>query len=404
MAEYLDYDGADEDLTVIVNDSKGVKHSEMLVNSVLLKMLSPWWRAKLSCSQFQDCIDRRGPPSVHISQDEPEVAALALQAARLDLTVDALVKNGDLANSFRLWQLADMWQFGYLTHICLQALRKQLLGKGLADLQQLLQPAMQHSETFLRDVLIPFFKDFEEQRTQEIYLGLGGIATVQLASAAPIQGFQLEQAFQEQLAEVSQEWNLEQLCDYMQQNVEARSRHIYASRSPDACCKLFSAAPLPSVTDMLRIALEANWTRKQKQKAIRAVDLSRMLTSDQSFVKIHHQRLPQEASIYRALWQAANRFAEHSHVSHSMATPWTFHFHYDLFASAIPSVRAGPVTLTFTTTSDFLKSARFTTDKPSYGLLWTSPRCTRSPQLLQSGKPFAYKLDWLVLIVLRDEC
>ena len=297
-----------------------------------------------------------------------------------------------------------MWQFGYVVHLCQQALRKQLVDQGVREVENLLQPAMQHSERFLEQVLEPLFIGCEEERSNKIYLSLVGIATVRLAQVAPIQGFQQNSDFQDQLAAVSQQWTQQQLCDYMQHNVEARSKRLYAIQSPDTCCTLFSIAPLPRVCDMLSIALNANWSQGQQQRAICAVDFNRMLTGDLDYVQNNRQQLPQDTSIFYGLWQAATRFAHHSHVSSSMKPPWTFHFHSDshVYASEILTVWAGPVRLKCTISSGGGLHARFTTPKfkASHALHSSSACDSKDPAIRQSGESFRVRRHDFLLIIL----
>lgn len=98
----------------------------LAVTSVLIKMLSPWWRAKLTSGGCKDSVQESRCVVVH---ENPRVAELALDAAKFRLRQADLVAEGDLNLVYTTWQLADMWQFGYLSSICqgsLQDLLKDL--------------------------------------------------------------------------------------------------------------------------------------------------------------------------------------------------------------------------------------------------------------------------------------
>lgn len=401
MAEHLEYDPADEDLTVELQHLDGRCHAQVRLNELLLKMFSPWWRTRLSSSNFQDCGHGDQDRVVRVVLAEPDVGALALRAARLALSLDDLTALGQVQTTLQLWQLADMWQFGYLVDLCHRALRVQMRGRCASELQQLLRPALDHSEGFLEEVLVPFFKEAKEERCKELYICLGGPATLQLAEAAPIPLFQLEGPFQEQLRQASQQWSTQQICDYLKRNVEARSKAFYATLAPEVCTKLFASAPLPRVTDMLQIVQASRWNRKQRIRAYQAVDLKRLLDSDLSHVRVHHRQLPQTASTYQALWQASMRFAEHSHVSHSLAAPWTFHFKSKQCETIKDlTVNSGPVKLTFQTESAWSLRASFHTSENAHGVLL--PGTHGSPSLCQRGIPFSFQSGQILLVVLQE--
>ena len=86
----------------------------LAVSSVLIKMLSPWWRAKLTSGGFKDSVQESCCVIVH---ENPRVAELALDTAKFRLRQADLVAKGDLDFAYTTWQLADMWQFGYLSSI-----------------------------------------------------------------------------------------------------------------------------------------------------------------------------------------------------------------------------------------------------------------------------------------------
>ncbi|KAK9833116.1 hypothetical protein WJX74_007892 [Apatococcus lobatus] len=401
MAQHLDYDPADEDLTVELQYDNGRCHSQLRLNELLLKMFSPWWKARLSASSFQDC-GVGGARVMPVRLSDPAVGALALQAARLSLSLEDVQALGDVRTTFHLWQLADMWQFGYLVDLCHQTIKLQLRGLQVSELQQLLQPALNHSDSFLEEVLKPFFIEFDKERSRELYLCLGGAATLQLAEAAPIALFQMSSDFQEQLRQVCQQWSMQQVCEYMERNIEARSKSFYATMSPDTCARLFASAPLPRVTDMLQIVQDSSWSRKQRTRACRAIDLGRLLHIDLQHVKLHHRQLPQDASTYHALWQASIRFAEHSHVSFSLAPPWTFHFHSHKCGD-VPSVQSGPVKLTFQTESAWHLKATFVTPGKSHGILLKTPGdWPAAPSLCQRGLPFHFTTGQVLLVIVQD--
>jgi len=50
-----------------------------------------------------------------IVHENPRVAEVALDAAKFRLQQADLVAEGDLNLAYTTWQLADMWQFGYLS-------------------------------------------------------------------------------------------------------------------------------------------------------------------------------------------------------------------------------------------------------------------------------------------------
>ena len=77
---HLDYDGTEEDLTVTINSEDGSTFREVTVNSVLLKMLSPWWKSKLASSGYKDGVIN-GCCTIHC--ENPIVTEFALNAARL---------------------------------------------------------------------------------------------------------------------------------------------------------------------------------------------------------------------------------------------------------------------------------------------------------------------------------
>lgn len=401
MAEHLEYDPADEDLTVELQHLDGRCHIQIRLNESLLKMFSPWWRTRLSSNNFQDCGHGGQDRIVRVALAEPDMGALALRAARLALSLDDLTALGQVQTTWQLRQLADMWQFGYLVDLCHRALRVQLRGRPASELEQLLRPALDYSG-FLDEVLKPFFRESKEERCKELYLGLGGAATLQLAEAAPIPLFQLENSFQDQLQQASQQWSTQQICDYLKRNVEARSKTFYATLAPDVCIRLFASAPLPCVTDMLQIVQNSRWHRKQRMRAYQAIDLKRLLDSDLSHVRVHHRQLPQTTSMYHALWQASMRFAAHSHVSHSLAPPWTFHFRSTKCETFVDlTVNSGPVKLTFQTESGWNLRASFQTLENAYGvlLLRNDPS---SATLCQRGMSFSFQPGQILLVILHD--
>lgn len=102
---HLDYDEGDEDLTVRFRQKDGTTYCCTNVNTLLLKMLSPWWRAKMTSSGFKGSVNDGRCVIVH---ENPMVAELALKAAKLRLQQVDLVAEGDLGLAFSIWQLADM--------------------------------------------------------------------------------------------------------------------------------------------------------------------------------------------------------------------------------------------------------------------------------------------------------
>ena len=55
---------------------------------------------------------------------------------------------------------------------------------------------------------------------------------------------------------------------------------------------LFAAAPLPTVKDMIKVALQSSWTPEEKELALSAIDYSRVTSVDQKYLTDHHHELP----------------------------------------------------------------------------------------------------------------
>ena len=102
---HLAYDDEDENLTVVTKSDAETTFCETKLNSVLIKMLSPWWRAKLTFGGFKDSVQDSRCVIVH---ENPRVAELALDAAKFRLRQADLVAEGDLNLAYTTWQLADM--------------------------------------------------------------------------------------------------------------------------------------------------------------------------------------------------------------------------------------------------------------------------------------------------------
>ena len=368
---HLDYDEGDEDLTVAIQSEDGATYCETKVNSILMKMLSPWWRAKLTSSGFKDSVQESRCVIVH---ENPRVAEFALKAAKFRLLQADLVAEGDLGLAFSIWQLADMWQFGYLSSVCGGAL-KDLLKNISTDAETLafVTAALEHNDAILEDVLVPYFVEHETERNPTVYLAFSDRAMLRLAEVAPIAGFQSHSSkgFQHRLDEYAEGCEENELLQYLQRNPEARNKHLYSTRSFECCLMLFASAPLPFVKDMISVALKSAWTPAEKELALSAIDYSRVTSYDQQYLTQHHHELPQQAYLYRALWQCSQYNVTHPDVTISQSPPYAIHCCQDYYGADTEPVHAGDIQLQMRG----VKQAMFFSTTPAYGILYKHGQC-----------------------------
>ena len=379
---HLDFEEADEDLTVVIQSEDGVTWCEAKANSVLLKMLSPWWRTKLTSSGFKDSVNDSWCVIVHAN---PRVAEFALKAAKLRLQQADLVAEGDLGLAFSVWQLADMWQFGYLSSICQGAL-KDLLRNLSSETKILtfLTAALEHSDAVLEDVLVPFFLEHQSERKSKLYLAFNDRALFRLAEVAPIAGFQSDRLgkFQDRLNVYATECEEHELLQYLQRNPEARNKKLYSTCTVECSLVLFASAPLPFVSDMVRIALKSSWTPAEKELALSAIDYDRVTSYDQQYLRQHHLKLPQQAYLYRALWLCSQHNVKHPEATISQSPPWVIACCIDHYGGDY-EVHVGPVKLQLRG----VKQAVFFCSSPAYGVLYN---CGEASGVVQPALPFKF--------------
>ena len=382
--DHLDYDDTDEDLTIVIKSEDDTVFCESKVNSVLLKMLSPWWKTKLTSSGFSDWVHSS---SCTITHESPRVAEFALNAARLRIKQSDLVSEADLGFTFQLWQLADMWQFGYLSGLCQGALQELLTGQDADTLKSFVTAALEHSDAILESVLVPFFIDHPKERSQAVYLAFDDKPMLRLAEVAPIAGFQsVSQNFKDRLASYVETCNDTVLVQYLQNNPEARSTALYRKQSFERCMLLFAAAPLPFVQDMVELTLKSSWAKEMKQLAMSAIDFDRVTSRDQRYLSLHHNELPQEVYIYRALWKCTQRMVANPAFSMATSPPWAVAYtqtHYGEDKAG----HAGPVKFTMQS----VRQAVFFCNSPAYGIV-------NDRRIVRPGMPFAFHSgDWIVV-------
>ena len=376
---HLAYDDKDENLTVVIKSDAETTFCETKVNSVLIKMLSPWWRAKLTSGGFKDSVQDSRCVIVH---ENPRVAELALDAAKFRLRQADLVAEGDLNLAYTTWQLADMWQFGYLSSICQGALQDLLKDLSTdADRLEFVKVALNHNDAIL-EVLVPFFVDHPEERSTDLYLAFNDRVLLRLAEVAPIAGFQSRShKFVDRFRVYASGWDDSEFTQYMQRNPEARNQQLFLSRSFECCVILFAAAPLPFVKDMIKVALQSSWTPEEKELALSAIDYSRVTSADQKYLTNHHHELPQQAYIYRALWQSSQEQLSHPQITISSSAPWTIHCCHDDYTSDRRLLKAGPIRFERVN----YREAVFFSNVKAYGLLYRRDYCVG---VVQAGKPF----------------
>ena len=387
---HLAYDDEDEDLTVVIKSDAETTFCETKVNSVLIKMLSPWWRAKLTSGRIKDCVQEKRCVIVH---ENPRVAKLALDAAKFRLQQADLVAEGDLNLAYTTWQLADMWQFGYLSSICQGALQDLLKDLSTdADRLEFVKAALNHNDAILEDVLVLFFVDHPEERKTDLYLAFSDRVLLRLAEVAPIAGFQSRSSqFRERFHVYASGCDDSELTQYMQCNPEARSQQLFLSRCFECCVILFAAAPLPFVKDMISVALQSSWAPEEKELALSAIDYSRLTSLDQEYLKDHHHELPPQAYIYRALWQSLQQQVSNPGTTISSSAPWIIHCCHDDYKSDQRLLTAGPIR--FERIS--YQQSVFFSDVAAYGSLYCYDFCAG---VVQAAKPFRFN-EGSVLIV-----
>lgn len=382
---HLDYDSADEDLTVLVESENGASFCECTVNSMLLKMMSPWWKTKLTPSGFKDHVREDACTIVY---ESPSVAECALNAARLRTTKADLVAT-DLGFVFQVWQLADMWQFTYLTSLCDSALQDLLTDTDAETLQSFVTTALEHSDAMMEDVLIPFFISHPTQRSADLYLAFDDKAMLKLAQMAPIAGFQARSSFANRLASHAERCADDELVQYMEQNPEARSPALYRQQTLERCIVLFAKAPLAFVKHMVELVLTSTWSTEQRDFALMAIDFGRVTSFDLKYLKGVHERLPQQAYIFKHLWMCSQRLHKNEYLSTSLSAPWAVACAKDCFCDT-RTVSVGPIQVSIRGT----RNATFEGAPTAYGLLG----CSDNPRVVRPGRSFTFSYGQVLVI------
>lgn len=382
--DHLDYDDTDKDLTIVIKSEDDTVFCESKVNSVLLKMLSPWWKTKLTSSGFMDWVHSS---SCTITHESPRVAEFALNAARLRIKQSDLVSEADLGFTLQLWQLADMWQFGYLCGLCQGALQELLTGQDADTLKSFVTAALEHSDAILESVLVPFFIDHPKERSQAVYLAFDDTPMLRLAEVAPIAGFQtVSQNFKDRLASYVETCDDTVMVQYLQNNPEARSTALYRKQSFERCMLLFAAAPLPFVQDMVELTLKSSWAKEQKQLAMSAIDFDRVTSRDERYLSLHHKELPQEVYIYRALWKCTQRKVATPAFSIATSPPWAVAYTQTYYGED-KAANAGPVKFAMQS----VRQSVFFCNSPAYGII-------NERRIVRPGMPFSFQSgDWIVV-------
>lgn len=256
------------------------------------------------------------------------------------------------------------------------------------DRLEIVKVALNHNDAILEEMLVPFFVDHPKERKTNLYLAFSDRVLLRLAEVAPIAGCQSRShQFRDRLHEYASGCDDSELTHYMQCNPEARSQQLFLSCSFECCVILFAAAPLPFVKDMIRIALKSSWTSEEKELALSAIDYSRVTSMD---LKDHHHELPQQAYIYRALWQYSQRPVSHPGSTISSSAPWTIHCCHEDYTSN-QQLRAGPIRFE---RIDRRQSVFFS-DVAAYGVLHRYDYCA---DIMQAAQPFTFN-EGSVLIV-----
>lgn len=397
--EFLDYDGAEEDLIVVVTSEDGTRFSEVEVNSVLLKMLSPWWRTKLTANGFKEAVRDGRCTVVH---DTPEVADMALRAAKLRLKQTDLQTDADLNSIFKLWRLADMWQFGYLAKMCQSTMTHLLTQTDETSIREFVSTATEHSDTILDDVLLPLFLENPQLRSPRLYLAFDDRTMFALAERAPIAGWLTASAeYYVRLEQHVENMDDDGFVKFMVANPEARFQDLYSSRSAECCMVLFSEAPLPLVSSMTSIILKSGWNDDQKETSMLAIDFDRVVSHESEFFEKVHEQLPKVTYIWQSLWRASTRQLKNRFLSMSHAQPWVVTFSDD-YCSDTKHVTAGPIEVVLRNRGDAL----FFSSVPAYGVVRThlpqNPWCWSDDlyfcDVVQPGKQFYCTVNSVLVI------
>ena len=373
-------------MTVVIMSEDNTVFCETTVNSVLLKMLSSWWKTKLTLTGFKDAVQDSRCIVIH---DTPRIAEMALNAAKLRLSQADLVASADLSLVFQLWRLADMWQFGHLSKLCQGAMQTLLTQTDPKTLTKFVTAAMEYNNTLLEEVLVPYFLNNPDLRSPSIYLAFDDRTLFKLAEVAPIAGFQTQsRRFRNRLMQYANTCSDEELLKYLLCNPEARSKQLHSSRSSECCMLLFAAAPLPLVGSMVRLALDPNngWRAEEQQLAILAIDFDRVVSTDQSFLSSCQDDLPQQAYAYQSLWQASNRQMARPELCIASSAPWVVSFPNDFYGQE-EELTAGPVKVVIRGT----KTAIFFCSSSAYGILRSPSNCNRNMfcyEVVQAGVAF----------------
>ncbi|KAL3154916.1 hypothetical protein ABBQ38_011451 [Trebouxia sp. C0009 RCD-2024] len=390
--ECLNYDEADEDFAVVIASESDETHCQVTVNRALLKMLSPWWKVKLTCSGFKDRVPQSSCRIVH---ENPRVAEFALNAARLRVKQADLVSESDLSFAFQVYQLADMWQFDYLSTICQGALQELLTGTDPDTLQAFVTAALERGNDMLEEVLVPFFVDHPTERSPPTYLMFDDNVMLRLAEVAPIAGFQSQDVqFQARLLSYTETCSDEQIVTYLQRNLEARRDTLYLAQSAERCMLLLALAPLAFVEPMVKLVLGSDWSPEQKEVAMSVINFDRVTASDDRYLARHHTELPQQAYVYRALWNCSQTLVRCPYVSMSSSPPYAVFCPKTAFCCDQPDVTAGPLKVVVSGT----QTAVFYCETAAYGLRYSQHSWNTS--VLQPGLPFSFKKgDRIVIYV-----
>lgn len=138
-------------------------------------------------------------------------------------------------------------------------MQELLTGQDADSLKSFVTAALEHSDAILESVLVPFFIDHPNERSQAVYLAFDDKPMLRLAEVAPIAGFQtVSQKFKDRLASYVETCNDTVLVQYLQNNHEGRSTALYRKQSFERCMLLFAAAPLPFVQDMVELTLKSS--------------------------------------------------------------------------------------------------------------------------------------------------
>ena len=366
--------------------------AEVAINSALLKMLSPWWKTKLSATGFKDSV-RDG--RCFVVHDSP--TQMALGAAKLRLRQEDLQADADLNLIFKLWRLADMWQFGYLSRMCQVAMTSLLVQTDEATLQEFVESALQHSDTVLDDVLVPLFVENPQFRTPKLYMAFDNMTLFTLAEAAPIAGFQAQnEEFKHRLAEYVDTLDDDCFVRFMLNNPEARSQTLYSERSLECYMLSCASAPLPLVTSMVDVLLKSDWSSQQKEVAISAIDFDRLISTDQKF----SLSITSSCRIFQTYgthcgWLARGNWP---YLSIACSAPWAVAFS-DEYPPHTKEISAGPVTVVLHSHGN----ASFGCVSPAYGILrsprsWSWSHDSYSQQVMQPGRLFTCGRDTVLIV------